>query len=1080
MRRRFASTFTLALLALPATALATGGDTWPALAHDGYRSARSTGMGAITSAPEIAWKRVLGGALSEAQVAAADVDGDSVKELIMVSAGRIVARRADDSTVWKSANIGAQRVVGVVNLDGQGPSEIIAVGSSPQGLYILNAATGATLWFQPTTTTAIDALTAPNPGGGERLFVAQQLGTLTAYQFSSGIANPATNQVWQSGTSPWSIDMAAGDVDGDGVLDLVRGHDRGFVVYDAATGAVKCNAQSLIGGTNAPSYFPAFTTVDVDGDARAEIVVYDYSYYYSEDAGVFVVSCNGNGAPLTPQVRWSQQWITDTTAGPGNNVNDRQIRYLADGVANLDGAGALEMVYSLWDASAAAWTTYVRDASTGAVLATQPGMVIEGVGDVDGDGKADVLLRDANGIGALPKPFFSTMRAYSWSNGALVDKGWMLPSARAATVPGRQSARVTAGAGSVLARQNVGGAADPAAEAYIFQKPQNANVTDSRPGKLLAVHGSDGVVQYKYQFADGVTGSVLSLAAGVHGAGAAAESLVMLTDGGLRVLDDHLVEANKLLPGNHARLVSVASLDGAKNGIYAVDSTDALIGLDGTLLGPNGLPVSLFHIADAAQPESRGYVNAPGLVLPQQGGGAQLVVRGHSTTSYEEAALIAVKADGAIAWKKDVGAGRQVAGFDNFELVDDLDGDGVRDFFLTELDAQGEQQLVIRRGSDGSTMVARPVGDLFPPSGVYLQGHAAADVNGDGKLDIVSALHGSWFVGIDVSLAGTGDPAMGFVQIFRTANGPNGQAMAGQLDGDAELDLVRAASQNAFGAIERRSLAGVVEASYLPPTPNVAGSDANTTALLARPGVAGAFDVVWAGMAGSALGAVARIDGATMSEVWFAYLAGGAAYPKTSPPATRSALFSPIAVDIDGDGADEVVVGADDGFLYALRGSDGSLLFSFDLGAPVVHTIAADIDKDDRVELLCALADGTLVALDAPGGYDADVVQIPDAGVDGGGTGGAGGATSSSSSGGTTTSSSGAASTSSSGGTTTSGGNGGNGGAGGSGGGGQTSAPGGCGCRVAGDDEGLTAGAIAWAALAVGLARRRRRYHRKP
>src|SRR5262249_42135634 len=158
--------------------------------------------------------------------------------------------------------------------------------------------------------------------------------------------------------------------------------------------------------------------------------------------------------------------------------------------------------------------------------------------------------------------------------------------------------------------------------------------------------------------------------------------------------------------------------------------------------------------------------------------------------------------------------------------------------------------------------------------------------------------------------------------------GPNGQAMAGQLDADPELDLVRTASQNAFGSYERRSLAGVVEASYAPPTPSVAGTDANTAALMNRTGAPGLNDLVWSGMAGAALGAVARVDGQSMGEVWFDYLAGGMVYPKANPPATRAALYSPVAVDLDGDGNDEILVGADDGYLYALHGADGSPFFA--------------------------------------------------------------------------------------------------------------------------------------------------------
>lgn len=1050
-------------LALTSPASATGGDGWPAMAHDAKRTARSAGVGAISAAPAVAWKRPVGGALAESQVATHDIDGDGAKDVVMVSAGSIVARRANDSQIWKSENIGARKVIAVANLDGQGPPEVVATGASPLGLYVLNAQTGATLWYKATGTIAIDALVVPNGTGGQRVFLAEQLGTLIGYSFTT----PVGTQIWQSVSSPWSVDMAAGDLDGDGKPELIRGHDRGFVAYDAATGAVRCEQSNLVTGTIAPTYFPAFSSLDVDGDNRAEVVLYDYSYYYSEDAGVFVVSCNGAGSVLTPALRWKDQYVTDVTSGPGNDVEVKQVRYLGDAVANLDGAGALEIVYSVWDAVSGTWTTHVRNAATGALLASKAGEVLEGVADVDGDGKPDVLMREANGVGSFPKPFFSKLKGYTFTGSALADKGWFLDGARAATVSARRYALVTGGAGQVLARQNVNGAGDAAAEAYVFQKAAAASITDARPGALLAVHGSDGLILYKYAFPDGITGAVHLLDQNISASAAPAQSLVMLTDGGLRVLDNQLLQKNELRPGNHSKLVSVASLDGTNNRIFAVESSDALVAIDGTLLDTKGVPVTSWKMADAAQPEGRGYVNAPGLVQPKAAGGARLIVRGHSTASYEETALVALEANGTEAWKKDIGAGRSVAGFDNFELLDDLDGDGTLDFFLTELDPKSEQQLVIKKGADGSNLVTRPVGDLFPPSGVYLQGHAAADINGDGKLDVVSALHGQWFVGIDVSKAGTGVPAQGFVQLFRTANGPNGQAMVGQLDADTEIDLVRTASQNAFGALERRSLAGAVEASYTPPTGSVAGSDANTSALMRRPGVAGAEDLVWSGMAGNALGGVARINGASMTEVWFVYLAAGAVHPKASPPAKRAAVYSPIAVDLDGDGDDEVVLGSDDGYLYALNGADGTLVWSLPLGAPVVHTIAADLDKDDKIELLCALDDGTLVALDATGAYVNDVQpDPPDAGT--GGAGGSGGAGASGGSAGSDAGvgASGGASSGGSGGAGTGGSA--SGGKAGSSGSGDD---GGCGCRAAGSgSSGLSLIALG---LLIGLLRRR-------
>ncbi|MBI5536858.1 MAG: VCBS repeat-containing protein [Deltaproteobacteria bacterium] len=1069
--------FVATALSATGLAMAAGGDTWPTLAHDQSRTSHANGKGAIT-APQIAWKYQAGGSLAENQVAEADVNGDDIAELVFVSAGRVVARTAGGKAIWVSENFGAQRVIGVYDLDATAPAEVIVAGESPLGAYILSAATGATLWYEPTISSAFDLLAVPVTGGFEML-LANQLGALSAYQFAGGVVDPATNKTWENAAAPWSVDMAMADVDGDGKPELVRGRDRGFVVHDLATGAVRCDASSIVSGTVAPMYFPAINVADVDGDGRQEVIIYDTSYYYSEDAGIFVVSCNGSGATLTTQVRWQQQWITDTDGLPGTNVNDNQIRFLADAVTNYDNKPGLEMVFSLWDKAAGTWTTSMLNAVTGVSITSKVGEVIEAVADLDDDGMPEALLREATGMSDMPKPYFSAMRLYNLNVGAFNNKGWTLDKGRAATINARRSQVVTAGAGVIGARQNTDGPTDPAHEVYIFAGAQGQGADDPRPGKLLTVKGADGTILNEYDFPATISGTLINLNSTLANASSASESLVMLTDGGLRALDASLVEFGKNTPGNFAHLPSVVSINGTKNVVIGMTSPGHMVALDGTIL-QNQQPALVWKYRDAIQSESRGYLNTPGLLVPDKAGpGSQLLIRAHKQGAFEEQSFVALGPDGTSTWTADLGNGRTIAGFENFELLDDLDGDGVKDFFLTEIEADGSQQLVIRKGSDGLTMVKRATGDLFPPSGVYLQGHAAVDLNADGKLDVVSALHGSWFVGIDVSQAGTGDPALGFQQIFRRNAPANGQAMVGQLDNEPELDLLRVNSQNATGPYERRDLSGLVELSVTTPHPNVALTDTNTVAFVNRPGAPGLQDFVWAGMSGDALGALSRVDGDTFTEIWFGYLAQGQVFAKADKPTNRAALYPPVAADIDGDGEDEVIVGSEDGHVYALRATDGTLAFSIDLGAPVVHVIPADIDKDPELELIATVADGTIVALDEQGKYTADTTGTepqPEAGPETGadatdalvdGAGGSGGAEASTDAGG----SAGKAGSAPDGGTDAAAD--GQAGSAPAGGGGSEDS-GGCGCRTSGSGSGSAAWMILGLLMAGSLVRRKR------
>jgi hypothetical protein len=140
--------------------------------------------------------------------------------------------------------------------------------------------------------------------------------------------------------------------------------------------------------------------------------------------------------------------------------------------------------------------------------------------------------------------------------------------------------------------------------------------------------------------------------------------------------------------------------------------------------------------------------------------------------------------------------------------------------------------------------------------------------------------------------------------------------------------------------------------------------------------------MVAAGNSGAGLSRVRRIAGDTLSPQWTVYASGGAL--SSTQPSPSFALHDPLTLDVDGDGAEEVVVGSDDGWLYAIHAADGTLLLSINLGAPVSHLIAADVDLDPQTELVASLGDGRLVAIDDTDKYLA-VRDGADAGAGDGG-----------------------------------------------------------------------------------------------
>ena len=80
-------------------------------------------------------------------------------------------------------------------------------------------------------------------------------------------------------------------------------------------------------------------------------------------------------------------------------------------------------------------------------------------------------------------------------------------------------------------------------------------------------------------------------------------------------------------------------------------------------------------------------------------------------------------------------------------------------------------------------------------------------------------------------------------------------------------------------------------------------------------------------------------------------------------PPEPNPLSSVLAMDVNGDGRVEFVVGAEDGWLYALDAKTGALTWSLDLGSPAGDPIAADFEGNGFAEILVPTADGYLRAV---------------------------------------------------------------------------------------------------------------------
>ena len=96
------------------------------------------------------------------------------------------------------------------------------------------------------------------------------------------------------------------------------------------------------------------------------------------------------------------------------------------------------------------------------------------------------------------------------------------------------------------------------------------------------------------------------------------------------------------------------------------------------------------------------------------------------------------------------------------------------------------------------------------------------------------------------------------------------------------------------------------------------------------------------------------------------YLGGGAVIPNGQSQGESISVTNTLLLDITGDGSRDLVVGADDGYIYAIKldPTDGpSLHWSTSIGVPVWRLVPADADGDGKVELIAYGGDGRLYGL---------------------------------------------------------------------------------------------------------------------
>lgn len=178
----------------------------------------------------------------------------------------------------------------------------------------------------------------------------------------------ATGEVaWSWATGGYVYEVATGDLDGDGVDEIVRGDDHGYVSAWTVEGERLWTWRLDVHNVGA---IHGLAVADLDGDGRAEVAAVGQRYFAPDHRGVIAVA-DGTG---------NQRW-SELVEGSLSGLE----------VVDLDGDGTPELITGENAPDACSVTTWGADGSLRwRTPLSECSIPAIGVGDVDGDGTPEI------------------------------------------------------------------------------------------------------------------------------------------------------------------------------------------------------------------------------------------------------------------------------------------------------------------------------------------------------------------------------------------------------------------------------------------------------------------------------------------------------------------------------------------------------------------------------------------------------------------------------------------------------------------------------------------------------------------
>jgi outer membrane protein assembly factor BamB len=906
-----------ALLAWVLQGSPVSAEGWPTYRHDARRTARQTLAGDI-DVPAVGWSFSRGGRLGPGEIGVADVNLDREPEAVLLRGGRAVARRFDGTVVWISDALSLSEILAITDFDGDGRPEVFA-GSFWRGLLVLEGATGRVVWSTEDLHTRLGSVFPLDADGdGEQeLYVADDgcsasgHGTGRIYSFPHGFGDGISSvELDVSAHGYWcGAWQTAGDVDGDGLPEVLTLSHDALVVYDARTGDEVAHSPS---GAPFPYGSGNVFAGDVDGDGRDEAVVAinNPAGVYTDTRRLLLYDIDDSEATL--------RWEVATDGAEGWHS------YPWSPIADVIPGGAMEVATSMYDPDAG-WSIMVfeGDAAEAIPAVEIPGQALLALVDLDADGTAELLAQESI---EQSLSSFGALSAIDVTAEGDTSALWTVEAA-AAPLTRFDWAR-SLGPALLATPETVIGLAleldrdeDFRADAVTLGLP---------PGPAAPVRDLGAVAPAGWVAAVSPTPAPNVIVARTDGS-------VELLDAGLELVNDtaepigvaDLSEMNLPVPG-----LALGVVPGAGGPIvFTMTAASRLVALE-VAPGRSDLEVRWMDDAFAAGPIAD--------AIPRADGGWDVATFARSADDSLHVNMLTVD------------AGTQALDVELADVADIGPAWGLVPLAGTE--GWPDQAIVTtydrRREWMEYQSISLPGGAIHPLPGlsrVVTGGWdwpgSAWDRNGDGVDDF-------WV--FQSSTGRVADGASGEVVVSQTSTFV-GLASFVDLDGDEVEDILHDGSRSGGPRRLDSDLLALWETA--PGVAHLQGA--------ALPTSTGDVHVATTRY-GSAW--LEMYEGADGSLVLAEVLAGGEAYPDEEAALAADATLGVLsnvtaADDLTGAGTGSFLVGSSDGHVYAISAEDGTLDWSLNLRVAVGEPFAADVDGDGSSEVVAPAGDGRIYVI---------------------------------------------------------------------------------------------------------------------